>query len=42
MAKKTIDWETGANEKEEEYGADCSAEFIAKLSCYMVWFKEGK
>lgn len=25
---------------EDEYGADCSAEFIAKLSCYMVWFKE--
>ncbi len=25
---------------EEEYGADCSAEFMAKFSCYLVWFKE--
>lgn len=25
---------------EEEYGADCSAEFVAKLSYYLVWFKE--
>ena len=25
---------------EEEYDADCSAEFIAKFSCYLVWFKE--
>ena len=25
---------------EEEYGADCSAEFIAKFSCYLMWFKE--
>ena len=24
---------------EEEYGADCSAEFIAKFSSYLVWFK---
>ncbi len=25
---------------EEEYGADCSAEFIGKFSCYLMWFKE--
>ena len=25
---------------EEEYGADASAEFIAKYNSYMVWFKE--
>ena len=24
---------------EEEYGADCSAEFITKFSCYLMWFK---
>ena len=24
---------------EEEYGADCSAEFMAKFSSYLVWFK---
>mgnify|MGYP003450122000 FL=1 len=25
---------------EEEYGADCSAEFTGMFSCYLVWFKE--
>ena len=25
---------------EEEYGADCSAEFVGKFSCYLMWFKE--
>ena len=24
---------------EEEYGADCSAEFVGKFSCYLMWFK---
>jgi len=30
----------GKNYGEEEYGADCSAEFIGKFSCYLMWFKE--
>ncbi|MBR6365253.1 MAG: hypothetical protein IKS10_04030 [Lachnospiraceae bacterium] len=25
---------------EDEYGADASAEFIGKYSCYLLWFKE--
>ena len=25
---------------EEEYGADCSAEFTGMFSCYLMWFKE--
>lgn len=26
-------------DKEEEYGADTSAEFIMDYDCYLVWFK---